>query len=50
MQPPDSIQETPDIVSDNVKAFVRGVLAIEGRMISVIALDGITPQVMGEAA
>ena len=50
MQPPDSIQETPDIVSDNVKAFVRGVLAIEGRMISVIALDGITPQVIGEAA
>jgi len=50
MQPPDSIQETPDIAAENVRAFVRGVLAIEGRMISLIALEGLTPQTLGEAA
>eukprot|EP01037_Dinobryon_pediforme_P016510 gene16510-16688_t len=50
MQAPDSIQATPEIASENVKTFVRGVLAIEGRMISLIALDSLTPQTLGEAA
>jgi purine-binding chemotaxis protein CheW len=33
------IQPTPDIASDLVKAFVRGLLPIDGRMISLISLD-----------
>jgi purine-binding chemotaxis protein CheW len=50
MQPSDSIQPTPDIASEIVKSFVRGVLAIEGRMISVVGLDSLIPQALGEVA
>jgi purine-binding chemotaxis protein CheW len=35
----DLIQPTPDIASDLVKAFVRGLLPIDGRMISLVSLD-----------
>jgi purine-binding chemotaxis protein CheW len=38
-----AIQPTPDVASDMAKTFVRGVLAIEGRMISLIALDAVLP-------
>jgi purine-binding chemotaxis protein CheW len=37
----DAIQPTPDVASEMAKTFVRGVLAIEGRMISLIALDNV---------
>ena len=37
------IQPTPDLASDLAKMFVRGVLAIDGRMISLIALDHVLP-------
>jgi purine-binding chemotaxis protein CheW len=39
----DKIQPTPDVASEIAKAFVRGVLAIEGRMISLIDLDHVLP-------
>jgi purine-binding chemotaxis protein CheW len=39
----DAIQPTPDVASEMAKAFVRGVVAIEGRMISLIALDEVLP-------
>jgi purine-binding chemotaxis protein CheW len=32
------------------KSFVRGVLAIDGRMISLIALDNVLPVMESEAA
>ncbi len=35
----DIVQPTPDVASEMAKTFVRGVLAVEGRMISLIALD-----------
>lgn len=35
----DSIQPTPDVASDMARSFVRGVLAIDGRMISLVAID-----------
>jgi len=38
-----SIQPTPDVASDMAKTFVRGVLAIDGRMISLVALDDMLP-------
>ena len=38
------LQPTPEVGSELAKSFVRGVMAIEGRMISLIALDGILPQ------
>ena len=37
------IQPTPDVASELAKTFVRGVLAIDGRMISLIALDHVLP-------
>lgn len=39
----DVIQPTPDVASEMSKAFVRGVVAVEGRMISLIALDEVLP-------
>ncbi len=37
----DMIQPTPDVASRASKDFVSGIIAIEGRMISLIALDAI---------
>jgi purine-binding chemotaxis protein CheW len=37
----ESIQPTPDIACDTAKSFVRGVIAGEDRMISVLALERI---------
>lgn len=48
--PEDAIQPTPDIACDTVRSFVRGVIPFENRMISVIALDGILPEAVTEAA
>ena len=39
----DAIQPTPDVATDSVKSFVRGMLAVDGRMISLIILDSILP-------
>jgi purine-binding chemotaxis protein CheW len=44
------VQPTPDVASDLVKTFVRGILAIDGRMISVIALEHVLPDLQLEAA
>lgn len=46
----DLVQATPDVASDMAKTFVRGVLAVEGRMISLIALDHILPAAERDAA
>jgi purine-binding chemotaxis protein CheW len=40
----DILQPTPEVGSELARNFVRGVMAIEGRMISLIALDGLLPQ------
>jgi purine-binding chemotaxis protein CheW len=47
---PDMIQPTPDVASEMAKTFVRGVLAINQRMISLIALDEVLPKTMRDAA
>ncbi len=39
----DKIQPTPDVASEMAKKFVRGVIATDGRMISLITLDSILP-------
>jgi purine-binding chemotaxis protein CheW len=46
----DLVQATPDVASDMAKTFVRGVLAIDQRMISLIALDHVLPARELEAA
>ncbi|WP_407936790.1 chemotaxis protein CheW [Jiella pelagia] len=43
------LQPTPDLASDLAKTFVRGVMAIEGRMISLIATDNVLPQFQSAA-
>jgi len=44
------VQPPPDVASEMVRNFVRGLLAIEGRMISLISLDRILPNAELEAA
>lgn len=39
----DALQPTPDIAYDLTKTFVRGLLPIDGRMISLISLDRMLP-------
>ena len=46
----DMVQPTPEVASEMAKTFVRGVLAINQRMISLIALDEILPKTLREAA
>ena len=46
----DDIQPTPDVASDMAKRFVRGVIAIDGRMISLIELSAVLPALEVEAA
>ncbi len=45
-----SIQTTPDVACDTVKSFVRGILAVGERMISLVSLDRIVPDLELEAA
>ncbi|MBV8662187.1 MAG: chemotaxis protein CheW [Hyphomicrobiales bacterium] len=47
---PDVIQPTPDVASQTAKDFIRGIVAIDGRMISLIALDAIVPGTTLQAA
>ncbi len=44
------IQMSPDLSSDLVKNFVKGLLPVEGRMISLIGLDNVLPVGELEAA
>lgn len=47
----DLIQPTPDVACDTVRAFVKGIIAVDGRMISLIAMDGLLPDAsVAEAA
>ena len=39
-----SIQATPDVASELARSFMKGVIAMEGRMISLIALDSVLTQ------
>jgi purine-binding chemotaxis protein CheW len=46
----DLVQPPPDVASDMVRNFVQGLLAIDGRMISLISLSRILPAAELEAA
>ena len=48
--PAEKVQPTPDVGSEAARSFVIGVVPIDERMISVIALDSIMPNMIGEAA
>ena len=38
-----SMQPTPDVASEMAKTFVKGVYAVDGRMISIVTLDCVLP-------
>ena len=46
----DNMQPTPEIANESEKAYARGILAIEGRMICRIELDSLFPHTESEAA
>jgi purine-binding chemotaxis protein CheW len=46
----DQIQQAPDINCERVKNFVRGIITIDTRMISQIALDTLMPEIEQAAA
>ena len=46
----ENMQPTPDIANETEKAYARGILAIEGRMICLIELESLFPHTESEAA
>ena len=44
------IQPTPDVASEMARSFIRGVLAIDGRMISLLLSINVLPPTASEAA
>ncbi len=40
----DMLQVAPDVACDRVRSFVRGLISIDSRMISLIALDRLLPE------
>ena len=48
--PRDEIRPAPDIASETTKRFVKGVFAVEERMISLIELEEVLPNIERDAA
>ncbi len=46
----ENLQPTPDVASEQAKEFVRGVVAIEDRMIQLVELDRVLPPLEVAAA
>jgi purine-binding chemotaxis protein CheW len=46
----DQVQATPDVACDRVRSFVKGLISIETRMVSEIALDRLMPELEAAAA
>jgi purine-binding chemotaxis protein CheW len=46
----DLIQPTPDVASETSRSFIRGLIAMDGRMISLIGLERVLPDTELEAA
>jgi purine-binding chemotaxis protein CheW len=46
----DKIQPTPDVASEAAKRFVRGVIPLDDRLISVVAIDSVIPALEKVAA
>ncbi len=45
----DIVQPTPDVAYDPDQAFVKGLLPVDGRLISLVSLDRMLPE-QAEAA
>lgn len=47
----DAVQPTPDVAFSQVRAAVKGVIPLDGRMLSLVALDDVLPELqLSEAA
>jgi purine-binding chemotaxis protein CheW len=46
----DMVQPTPNVACNTVKTFVKGVIALDGRMISLMSVDDVLPEMEAEAA
>ncbi|MDR3463245.1 MAG: chemotaxis protein CheW [Beijerinckiaceae bacterium] len=46
----ETVRPTPDVASEMARSFVKGVLAIDNRMITLITLDHVLPSQEQEAA
>ncbi|MBV8663506.1 MAG: chemotaxis protein CheW, partial [Hyphomicrobiales bacterium] len=46
----DAIQPTPEVAKGAVESFIKGVMAIDGRMIGLIELDSLMPAPTENAA
>ncbi len=46
----ENMQPTPDVANEAAKAYARGILAIEGRMICLLELESLFPHTESEAA
>jgi len=46
----ETLQPPPEVGCDAARTFVKGILAVDGRMISLVAIDEIMPQLEAEAA
>ena len=46
----DKIQPTPDVASEMAKHFVRGVIPLDDRLISLVAAESVVPSFTVEAA
>lgn len=49
-QAADAIQPTPEVATETAKSFIRGVMAVDGRMIGLIELDSLMPAQKEDAA
>ena len=47
---PESILPTPDVASDLARSFIKGMMAIDNRMISLIGLDHVLPFQSGQGS
>lgn len=48
--PTGMVQPTPDVSAQSVKTYLRGIIAVDGRMIGLVKLDAIMAPPLEEAA
>ncbi len=46
----DMLQPAPDVGCESTRHFVRGLLALDGRMLTLLSLDRVLPEPQAEAA
>ena len=47
---PSAIQPTPDVTAQTTRMFIRGVIALEDRMLRLIDISAVLPPLVEQAA